>query len=233
MFKIDEGNECCKSGCKDCPWGYKEKSKDNKKEDAMCSSCETKNALKKSLLTLSLVLVVAWSLDSFASEGHGKMDHSKMDHSKTNHSEMSKKGARKSLDAKAKASVVKALEANEELHSAFFKYDGQKVEASAKKLKAAIDKIDNAEISKLLKFSKTKLGEISSSKSRDDNNQNYHLVSMALIHVVNTYDVGSKYNAYSCPMVKKKWIQNSKKVAKVHNPYAPNMPHCGSKDSNY
>ena len=51
--------------------------------------------------------------------------------------------------------------------------------------------------------------------------------------VVNTYDVGKKYNAYSCPMVKKKWVQNSKKMAKVHNPYAPNMPHCGSKDTSH
>jgi hypothetical protein len=69
--------------------------------------------------------------------------------------------------------------------------------------------------------------------SREENNQNYHLVSMALIYIVNTYDVGPKYNAYSCPMVKKKWLQNSKKLAKIHNPYAPHMPHCGSQDTNF
>ena len=69
--------------------------------------------------------------------------------------------------------------------------------------------------------------------SENKNNQNYHLTSMALIHIVNTYDVGNEYNAYSCPMVKKKWLQNSKKMAKVHNPYAPNMPHCGGQDSNF
>lgn len=56
---------------------------------------------------------------------------------------------------------------------------------------------------------------------------------MALIHIVNKYDLGSKYNAYSCPMVKKKWLQNSDKMAKVHNPYAAGMPHCGSQDTNH
>ena len=150
-----------------------------------------------------------------------------------NHGKMKKNGKRKILNDSAKKSVITVLEANEELHNSFFKYDGKKVESAAKKLKSAIDNVSDSEVSKLLKFSKTKLGEISSSKSRDDNNQNYHLVSMALIHIVNTYDVGTKYNTYSCPMVKKKWLQNSKKMAKVHNPYAPNMPHCGSQDTKY
>lgn len=199
----------------------------------MCPKCEGKISIKKSLTVLTIVFVAVWSLDSFAS---GNMDHSKMDHSKMKHGKMdkmSKKGGRKSLSEGTKKSVVNALEANEELHNSFFKYDGKKVEAAAKKLKKAIDGIEDSEVSKLLKFSKTKLDQIKASSSRDDNNQNYHLVSMALIHVVNTYDVGAKYNAYSCPMVKKKWVQNSKKMAKVHNPYAPNMPHCGSKDTNH
>ena len=231
--------ECCKSGCKDCPWGYKENNNHNfKKENIMCPKCEGKISIKKSITALTIVFVAVWSLDSFASGNmdHSKMDHSKMDHSKMKHGKMdkmSKKGGRKSLSEGTKKSVVNALEANEELHNSFFKYDGKKVEAAAKKLKKAIDGIEDSEVSKLLKFSKTKLDQIKASSSRDDNNQNYHLVSMALIHVVNTYDVGAKYNAYSCPMVKKKWVQNSKKMAKVHNPYAPNMPHCGSKDTNH
>ena len=232
-------DECCKSGCKDCPWGYKENKNDNfKKENIMCPKCEGEISIKKSLAALTIIFVAVLSLDSFASGNmdHSKMDHSKMDHSKMKHGKMdkmSKKGGRKSLSEGTKKSVVNALEANEELHNSFFKYDGKKVEAAAKKLKKAIDGIEDSEVSKLLKFSKTKLDQIKASSSRGDNNQNYHLVSMALILVVNTYDVGAKYNAYSCPHVKKKWVQNSKKMAKVHNPYAPNMPHCGSKDTNH
>ncbi|MDC0980266.1 hypothetical protein OAQ84_00875 [Bdellovibrionales bacterium] len=199
----------------------------------MFSKCESKISIKKSLLTLSLSLIATWSVDSFAEDSHSNMDHSKMDHSKMNDGGMADKGRRKVLDQKTKKRFVKALEANEELHISFFKYDGKKVETAAKKLNMAMDKITNKELSKLLKFSKTKLAKIVSEKSREENNQNYHLVSMALIHVVKTYDVGSQYNAYSCPMVKKRWIQNSKKIEKVHNPYAATMPHCGSKDTNY
>ena len=107
------------------------------------------------------------------------------------------------------------------------------MEENAKKLQNSIGKVKNEEIKKLLSFSQKKLSEIKSDRDRKENNQTYHLVSMALIHIMNKYDVGDKYNAYSCPMVKKKWIQNSKKTSKVHNPYMAGMPHCGSQDSHH
>lgn len=196
----------------------------------MCPNCEKKLSFKKSFLVLSVVALGLFGVESYASGTQGGHDHSKMDHSQKT---MKKKGDRKSLSEAAKKSVVSALEANEALHSSFFKYDSKVVETNAMKLKNAIDAIEDKEVAKLLNFSKGKLSEIKASNDRETNNKNYHLVSMALIHIVNKYDVGSKYNAYSCPMVKKKWVQNSSKMAKVHNPYAPNMPHCGSQDSHH
>lgn len=198
----------------------------------MCPNCEKKLSLKNSFLVLSVVALGLFGMESYGSGTHGGHDHSNMNHSKMDHSKM-KKGDRKSLSEAAKKSVISALEANEALHSSFFKYDAKAVESNAMKLKKAIDAIEDKEVAKLLNFSKTKLSEIKASNDRETNNKNYHLVSMALIHIVNKYDVGSKYNAYSCPMVKKKWVQNSSKMAKVHNPYAPNMPHCGSQDSHH
>lgn len=198
----------------------------------MCPNCEKKLSLKNSFLVLSVVALGLFGMESYGSGTHGGHDHSNMNHSKVDHSKM-KKGDRKSLSEAAKKSVISALEANEALHSSFFKYDAKAVESNAMKLKKAIDAIEDKEVAKLLNFSKTKLSEIKASNDRETNNKNYHLVSMALIHIVNKYDVGSKYNAYSCPMVKKKWVQNSSKMAKVHNPYAPNMPHCGSQDSQH
>ena len=195
----------------------------------MCPNCEKKLSLKKSFLVLSVVALGLWGVESYAS---GNQDHSKMNHSKMDHSKM-KKGSRKSLSEAGQKSVISALEVNEALHSSFFKYDAKAVEVNAMKLKNAIDAIENTEIAKLLKFSKGKLADIKASNDRETNNKNYHLVSMALIHIVNKYDVGEKYNAYSCPMVKKKWIQNSNKMTKVHNPYAPSMPYCGTQDSSY
>ena len=59
------------------------------------------------------------------------------------------------------------------------------------------------------------------------------MVSSALAHVLSKYDLGSDYNVYYCPMVRKKWIQNSTKHAGVKNPYAPEMPNCGRKESSF
>lgn len=192
-------------------------------------------SFKKIFLVLSVAILGQLGVGSYASNCHGTHDHSKMDHSKMDHSQhkMMKKDGRKSLSDSAKASMISVLEANEALHSSFFKYDAKAVEANAIKLKKAIDAVEDKEIAKLLKFSKGKLSEIKASNDRETNNSNYNLVSMALIHIVNKYDVGTDYNAYSCPMVKMKWVQNSSKMPKIHNPYAPNMPHCGSQDSQH
>lgn len=61
------------------------------------------------------------------------------------------------LDDTTKEQVLKVLETNEKIHSAFFKYDGKKVEESAKALQSSIEGIKNKEVAKLLKFSKDKL----------------------------------------------------------------------------
>jgi hypothetical protein len=181
--------------------------------------------MKNHLLSLILTLLIGISFSAFA----------EMDHSKMNHGEKIKmnKSGRKTLDKKTKNEILAALKANETVHSAFFEYDGEKVESAVGNLSSALKSITNPEVSKLLKFSQSKLGKIKASNDRGQNDQNYHLFSMALIHVVNTYDIGKEYNAYSCPMVKKKWLQNSKKMSKVHNPYAPNMPHCGGQDTSH
>ena len=140
---------------------------------------------------------------------------------------------RMKVDGKTKNQIIDALKVNDELHASFFKYDGKKIETAAKKLSSAFDKIEDTSISKLLVFAKKKLSDIKEANDKKMNNENYHIVSSALIFVINKYDLGSEYNAYSCPMVKKKWIQNSKKMTKVHNPYAAGMPHCGSQDSSH
>lgn len=140
---------------------------------------------------------------------------------------------RKKVSEKTKNEIISVLKANEVLHMSFFKYDAKRVEKNANKLNQEISKISDEGIKKLLKFAKSKTNELKASQSQDDNNQNYHIISMALIYLINTYDLGSEYNAYSCPMVKKKWVQNSKKISKVHNPYSAMMPHCGSQDTKF
>lgn len=162
------------------------------------------------------VTMMLFTLNAFAM-GDMKHDHSK----------------RKSLAEADKKQVLAVFEANEKLHNSFFKYDAKKIETEAKNVAKAIDSIKNDEVKKLLSFSKGKLGEITASADRKKNNENYHLFSMAAIHILKTYDIGKTYNGYGCPMVKKKWVQNTNKGMKVYNPYDPSMPHCGGMETHF
>jgi hypothetical protein len=137
------------------------------------------------------------------------------------------------LDKKVKGEIITVLEKNEAVHAAFFKYDGKKIEVAAKAMSAELGKISDKSIHAMLKFANQKLLAIKSTNSKKVNNTNYHIVSSAVIFLMNKYDLGKKYNAYSCPMVKKKWIQNSSKIDEVSNPYDDNMPNCGKKDTAY
>jgi hypothetical protein len=184
----------------------------------------------KNLMTIFILTL--FSTQAFSSGSDHMMDNGK----KMKNGKMmgdTKSSKRKTVSKKVKMQLIKMLGDNESLHNSFYKYSGKKVEKHAKKVADSLSKVKDPEIVKLMAFAKTKLAEIKEKSPRESNNQNYHLFSMALIHVINSYDVGSKYNAYSCPMVKKKWVQNSKKMAKVHNPYAPNMPHCGAQKSHH
>ena len=137
--------------------------------------------------------------------------------------------AKTKLSEKEKSEVLKLLEENEELHGSFFKYKGEKVAAHSKKMVSLIDKISHKEIKKLLGFGKKQLELLTAKRSQKENNQSYHMFSMAMIHIMNTYELGDKYKGYRCPMVRKQWVQNTEKMDKVHNPYAAYMPHCGEK----
>lgn len=140
---------------------------------------------------------------------------------------------RKDLKPSEKIQLIKVLEENEKLHAAFFDYSQEKVIKEARALEAVVDKVGDKELSTVMAKVKNGLKKISKNSSREENNEAYALVSANLVYIVNTYELGDKYNSYSCPMVKKKWIQNSKKMKRVHNPYAPGMPHCGQRDSDY
>jgi hypothetical protein len=143
------------------------------------------------------------------------------------------KGSRKPLSDEIKKELLRIFEANEALHAAFFEYDAEKVEKGAKAVSNAISNVSDEEIAKMLSFSHQRIKEIKAGSSREENNQNYHLFSMTLIHLLSDYDLGQPYNGYSCPMVKKKWVQNSVQKDKLKNPYAPEMPHCGDQDTNF
>jgi len=130
-------------------------------------------------------------------------------------------------------SVLHILRLNESLHKNFFNYSPALVEEDASRLQKAIAALKNKQIKGILKESIPELKKINSKNEREVNNMAYHKASLGLIKLLEKYDPGKRYNAYSCPMVKKKWVQNSEVKLRVHNPYAPEMPHCGQRDTEY
>ncbi len=155
-----------------------------------------------------------------------------MHHEQTKKAEIAKV-ERKKIDAKLKATLISVFEVNEALHSAFFTYNADLVDQGAKNLRDAILKIDDKKLKKHFKRTLVQLEKITKDQNQEKNNHQYNLVSKKLVQALGLYDLGDTYNVYSCPMVKKVWVQNSKKMAKVHNPYASYMPHCGTKDTNF
>ena len=140
---------------------------------------------------------------------------------------------RQMLPQADKEALLSALQVNEKMHQAFLKYDAQAAQTTAMEFERAIKAIKNQEISQQLTPINTHIAGIKAQNDRKTNNNNYHQVSLVLAGLLAKYDLGSDYHAYYCPMVKKKWIQNSKKMSKVHNPYAPKMVNCGMKESKY
>ena len=137
--------------------------------------------------------------------------------------------ARAPLEPAVKKEVTEVLNANEELHAAFFEYSNENVQKAAALVAKKIMAIKDKEISKLLKVSHDKLMEMTKATDEKANKEAFYVVSLGLANIVRKYDVGGKYNVYSCPMVKKSWVQDSAKNDNVRNPYAPEMPGCGSK----
>lgn len=176
----------------------------------------------KKITILSFILTFSLSVAAMDKHKH-QMSHGK---------KMGMKHIKKiEISKKEISEITIALVANELMHMAFFKYDIEKIDAAKKKLTVALNNISNKDIQSFLKFAKTQLANIDGKNDKKKNNQNYHMVSSALIYVMNRYEIGNNYEAYYCPMVKKKWIQHSKKMTKTQNPYSADMPTCGRKDT--
>ena len=156
-----------------------------------------------------------------------------MHHEKSEGKKSKREFARSKLESKAKAQLIQIYEENEKLHSAFFNYNAGLVEKYSSSLRDLLLKIENKKIKKVFKRSLKQLEKIKSSNEKEKNYHLYSLVSKKLVEVLMEYDLGGTYNAYSCPMVRKVWVQNSTKMDKVHNPYASYMPHCGEKDTSF
>ncbi len=141
--------------------------------------------------------------------------------------------ARSELKGEELKAILNILKINESLHDHFFDYKASLVEEDAKRLNLAISQLKNQKLKEIFKMAPTELTKIKADRDREENNISYHKASLEFVKLLEEYNPGVKYNSYSCPMVKKKWVQNSESKLRVHNPYAPEMPHCGQRDTDY
>lgn len=142
--------------------------------------------------------------------------------------------ARKKLKPAVYSEVIEIYQLNEKLHQSFFSYKGEEIHRVAQEISKKIEGFKESESTRLLGKSKEYLERIRDlgEKKRSPNDRHYHKFSLILIDALKDYEL-EHYNEYSCPMVKKSWVQNSSKTKKVLNPYAPYMPNCGSQKSHY
>lgn len=134
------------------------------------------------------------------------------------------------IEHKTEQRLKTVFEKYEVVHTHFFEYNDEKAKKAIKDLSEAISKIEEEEVKKRLVYSKKTLDKMADIRDSSELNKKLNTVSMALIYILDKYNVDKKYQSYYCPMVKKKWIQNTSVESKVLNPYAPEMPHCGAKE---
>ena len=139
---------------------------------------------------------------------------------------------RKELVETEKKVVLEVLQKNDDLFNAFLKKDAK---ASAKAAASLKDLISKSDI-KVLADAKNKidgLSKITASNTQEKNLGNYEAFNNSLIEIVKVYNVGSKFNIFNCPMVKKSWIQNVDTNKEIRNVYAMEMLECGSQETQF
>jgi hypothetical protein len=179
-------------------------------------------------LVFNLLLFVTFTfggLSAFANDHAGHVSMDKVVKTETK---------RQKLESNSEKTLISILKLDEALHESFFKYDAALVEKNAKALAVKVDSVKDKKIKKLFKRTSKQLLKIKANEEKEKNYHLYGVVNKTLVEVLKKYDLGSDYNIYYCPMLKKSWVQNSKKKNKVHNPYAGDyMPHCGMKTTNF
>ncbi len=154
-------------------------------------------------------------------------------HSHHSHHETEKMSVkRKALPAKDVSEVKLILDKNDELFNAFLKKDNSLIEKKSQELSALVKKSQGSSL-KEVKNQVKKLDSIKASEKHDANLASYESFVNPLIKLVQTYDVGSNFNIFSCPMVKKSWIQNTDVNKGVKNVYAMEMLECGTQDTKF
>lgn len=166
-----------------------------------------------------LLGLLGLSIQSFAQDNH--FEHG--NHTSTH---------RTAVGIKAKEEVIAVLQKNDLLFYAFLAKDEVGIEKLAKELHADVTKSNHSLLDEV-KAAAWNLSNIKASHSNEVNLRSYESFVKPLIRIVESKDIGGKFNVFTCPMVKKSWIQNIEIHKEAKNIYAMDMLECGTQNTHY
>lgn len=169
------------------------------------------------------ILIFALSSFSVLAQDHHHHGHGHETHKSTQ---------RKSLNDKDKKTISDALTINDQLFNALLAKDAKLIEKKSQEISALLQGNKDA-VFKELALKASNLKTIKSSTKQEDALKTYEEFLKPLIKVVQEYDLGNSYNVFSCPMVKKSWIQDVRVNKGVKNVFAPYMLECGTQDTHF
>lgn len=143
-----------------------------------------------------------------------------------------KSAQRKPLGEKDKKILTDALKINDQLFNALLAKDTKLIEKKSQEISDLFQGNKEA-IYKELTSKAGNLKKIKSSTKQEDALKAYEEFLKPLIKVVQEYDIENSYNVFSCPMVKKSWIQDVRVNKGVKNVFAPYMLECGTQDTHF
>lgn len=169
------------------------------------------------------ILLLALSSFSVLAQDHHHHGHGHENHKTTQ---------RKALNEKDKKIISDALTINDQLFNALLAKDAKLIEKKSQEISALFQGNKDA-IFKELAPKASHLKTIKGSTKQEDALKAYEEFLKPLIKVVQEYDLESSYNVFSCPMVKKSWIQDVRVNKGVKNVFAPYMLECGTQDTHF
>ncbi|OFZ14920.1 MAG: hypothetical protein A2X86_06205 [Bdellovibrionales bacterium GWA2_49_15] len=123
--------------------------------------------------------------------------------------------------------LVNLLKANDSVHSAFVKNDEQGVKPVWANFEKVLSGSAPNELKEFVSESKVATVKLVSASAFDEKRKLYGDVIKPIVAMLQKFGPIDSYKVFTCPMVKKDWIQDTKLNSEVQNPYDPKMVKCG------
>lgn len=185
----------------------------------------------KNIFVMGLSLALGFSLAGCNSDHEG---HTEVVKTSVTSESAETKDQKIALEKEVEEQALKIFEANFQLHQAFVKDDIELIQQQAFNLREVTSQAVAAQPSlvELAKVDET-LKQMATQKEVEQLATSFAVVNQVMVDFLLANELSAAYNIYYCPMVDKRWIQDSAQVLEVQNPYALYMLKCGTKETSF